>query len=99
MFAQLYTADSKYHGLNAFLVPIRCTKTFKPFPGILVGDLGEKIGLNGLDNGYGFRWVSRSDSSAIVLLNFPASLCSIRSVYQEKIFYRDSVMSLLTGIT
>lgn len=38
--------------VNAFLVPIRSTKTLKAFPGILVGDLGAKIGFNGIDNGY-----------------------------------------------
>lgn len=52
VFAQLYMADGQHHGLNAFLVPIRCTKTMKAFPGILVGDLGAKIGFNGIDNGY-----------------------------------------------
>lgn len=51
VFAQLYTPDGEHHGLNAFLVPIRCTKSLQPFAGISIGDLGEKVGLNGLDNG------------------------------------------------
>lgn len=52
IYAQLYTPDGQHHGLNAFIVPIRCTKTLQPFAGIIAGDLGEKVGLNGVDNGF-----------------------------------------------
>lgn len=48
----MITPDKKKHGLHLFIAPIRNPETMLAFPGLTVGDLGEKIGLNGVDNGF-----------------------------------------------
>ncbi|XP_043799974.1 peroxisomal acyl-coenzyme A oxidase 3-like isoform X1 [Apis laboriosa] len=52
VFAQLITPDKQNHGLHTFIVPIRDPNTHIPYPNINVGDMGEKIALNGVDNGF-----------------------------------------------
>ncbi|XP_066973372.1 peroxisomal acyl-coenzyme A oxidase 3-like isoform X1 [Macrobrachium rosenbergii] len=51
VFAQLYTPDGVCHGLHIFFVPIRDPRTFMPYPGVTIVDMGHKLGLNGVDNG------------------------------------------------
>lgn len=52
VFAQLYTQNGVCHGLHAFVVQIRCTRTLMPLAGVTVGDMGEKVGVNGYENGF-----------------------------------------------
>jgi len=55
VLAQLYIRG-KHHGLQPFLVRIRDEQTHEPMPGIDVGDIGAKLGANGVNNGFlGFR--------------------------------------------
>ncbi|CAG9314348.1 unnamed protein product [Blepharisma stoltei] len=49
IFARLII-NSTDKGINAFVVPIRDSQTHDPLPGVIIGDCGKKIGLDGIDN-------------------------------------------------
>ncbi|KAG7391742.1 acyl-Coenzyme A oxidase [Phytophthora pseudosyringae] len=40
------------HGVQSFIVPLRDTETHKSLPGVRIGDMGSKMGLDGVDNGW-----------------------------------------------
>nr|CAH0108456.1 unnamed protein product [Daphnia galeata] len=50
VFATLFTSGEN-HGLHAFFIQIRDINTLENLPGVSIGDMGEKLGLNGVDNG------------------------------------------------
>ena len=51
VMADLIT-QGKSHGPHAFIVPLRDVDTFKPFPGVKVGDIGTKLGMKDADHGF-----------------------------------------------
>ncbi|KAL3289791.1 hypothetical protein HHI36_023183 [Cryptolaemus montrouzieri] len=53
--AQLYT-QGKCHGIHPFIVQLRDEDTHLPMKGIIIGEIGCKLGMNGTNNGYlGFK--------------------------------------------
>ena len=51
LFARCISGENDF-GVQPFIVPIRSTEDHKPLPGVSVGDIGEKLGYNSVDNGY-----------------------------------------------
>lgn len=51
IFAQLYI-KGKCEGPHIFIVPLRNVQNKKPYPGVILGDCGKKIGIDGVDNGF-----------------------------------------------
>ncbi|CAG9117958.1 unnamed protein product [Plutella xylostella] len=49
--AQLYT-KGKCHGIHPFIVQLRDEETHMPLPGVKVGEIGAKLGMNGTNNGF-----------------------------------------------
>ena len=55
--AQLYT-KGQCRGIHPFIVQLRDENTHEPLPGIKIGEIGSKLGMNGTNNGFlGFESV------------------------------------------
>lgn len=55
VMAQLYT-KGKHHGIQPFIVQLRDENTHMPMPGIDIGEIGTKLGMKSVNNGYlGFK--------------------------------------------
>ncbi|KAK4320234.1 hypothetical protein Pmani_008885 [Petrolisthes manimaculis] len=51
VMAQLYT-QGKCHGVHPFIVQIRDEETHQSMPGVTVGEIGPRLGMNTNDNGF-----------------------------------------------
>lgn len=51
LIAQLYT-QGQCHGIHSFIVQLRDEDTHMPLPGIKIGEIGAKMGLNSVNNGF-----------------------------------------------
>ncbi|BGP41646.1 fatty-acyl coenzyme A oxidase [Rhodotorula kratochvilovae] len=51
VFARLIVKGMDY-GTKTFVVPLRNPKTYELLPGIAIGDIGKKMGRDGIDNGW-----------------------------------------------
>jgi acyl-CoA oxidase len=51
VFAQLYT-QGKHRGLQPFIIQLRDSETHKPLKGIIIGEIGNKVGFNSVNNGF-----------------------------------------------
>jgi acyl-CoA oxidase len=49
--AQLHT-KGVCHGIHPFIVQLRDEKTHRPMPGVTVGEIGPKLGMNATNNGF-----------------------------------------------
>ena len=55
VIAQLYSLG-KCHGIHPFIVQLRDEETHMPMPGITIGEIGNKVGMNTVNNGFlGFK--------------------------------------------
>jgi acyl-CoA oxidase len=51
VMAQLITQGKNY-GAHPFFIQVRDEKTHQPLPGVILGDIGPKFGMNANDNGF-----------------------------------------------
>lgn len=68
VIAQTYSLG-ELHGIRTFMVQQRDEDTWQPLPGIRIGEIGVKMGLSGVNNGYvGFENV-RVPRNAMLMAN------------------------------
>lgn len=51
VYARLIVKGKDY-GVKTFIVPLRDVSNFQLLPGIIIGDIGKKMGRDGIDNGW-----------------------------------------------
>ncbi|KAJ1985896.1 fatty-acyl coenzyme A oxidase [Dimargaris cristalligena] len=51
VYAQLFVKGVR-HGVKTFVVPLRDPRTYNLLPGVTIGDIGKKMGRDGIDNGW-----------------------------------------------
>lgn len=51
VYARLIVKGKDY-GVKTFIVPLRDVSSFQLLPGIVIGDIGKKMGRDGIDNGW-----------------------------------------------
>ena len=49
--AQLYT-KGECHGIHPFIVQLRNSETWEPMAGVKIGEIGPKLGMKAVNNGY-----------------------------------------------
>lgn len=110
VIAQMYSLG-KHHGLQTFLVQLRDTETHHPLPGIKIGEVGPKIGLHAVNNGYlGFENVRVPRDSMLMgnarvnrdgsFVQSPASVLNYGTmVFVRSSLARDMVFYLTKALT
>lgn len=82
--AQLYS-QGICHGIHPFIVQLRDEETHLPMPGIKIGEIGCKLGMNGTNNGYlGFENV-----------RIPWNYMLMKNGKVLKVFYTSIVIKVL----
>lgn len=77
--AQLYT-KGECHGIHPFIVQLRDEETHEPLPGITIGEIGTKLGMNATNNGFlGFNKV-RIPREQMLMKN--AQVLEVRLIYK-----------------
>jgi len=91
-------SDGTDYGVQPFIVKIRDLETYQPLPGVEVGDIGSKLGYNGIDNGYlkfnQFRVSRKSLLSRFVSINKKGEFkmkANPRIIYQIMVQTRISI--------